>query len=262
MNTAKADLRARVGTERAAAMPALFWAILAAGLVLRLIFITNHGFKADVDSFEAWALALNAHPFSQFYGMTSFADYPPGYFYVLWLVGRVFELFGSTNYAILGDLAKLPAIAMDLVDGAVIFALVRRFAGQRWALVATAVFVLNPAVIFISAAWGQVDSVSGGLALLGVYLLLRSDDREPAAFAWYILLAWLALSYSLLIKPQAAVLIPLFLAFAFVVPARRRERFTATAAGVVAALLLALIVTLPFHPTFNPADAFTWLYAK
>ncbi|HEY8314761.1 MAG TPA: glycosyltransferase family 39 protein [Candidatus Baltobacteraceae bacterium] len=262
MSTSKIDTRTEIASEQAASTPVFFWLILAAGLVLRLIFITNQGFKGDVLSFEAWALALNSHPFSQFYNTTSFADYPPGYFYVLWFVGHVFALLGSHDYALLGSLAKLPAIAMDLVDGAIVFAIVRRFADARWALIATGIFVLNPAMIFISAVWGQVDSVSGGLALLGVYLLLRSDDRDASAFSWDVLLAWLALGYSLLIKPQAAVLIPLFVAFAFVAPQRRRQRLIATAAGIVGASILAFAIVVPFHPTLNPVDAFTWLYQK
>ncbi|MGZ3496189.1 MAG: phospholipid carrier-dependent glycosyltransferase [Vulcanimicrobiaceae bacterium] len=259
---AKADLRAGVAREHAAATPVLLWLILIAGLLVRLAFIGNQGFKVDISTYEAWALSLNAHPFSQFYSSTSFADYPPGYFYVLWFVGHIFTLLGSHDYALLGMLAKVPAILMDLVDGAILFALVRRFADERWGLVAAGIFVLNPAMIFISAAWGQVDSISGGLALLGVYLLLRSEDRNPSAFSWEIVVAWLALAYSLLVKPQAAILIPLFIAFAFVDPQRRNQRLIATGAGIAGSLLLALLLTLPFHPTGSPANAFAWLYEK
>ncbi|HEY8298658.1 MAG TPA: hypothetical protein VIG32_11625, partial [Candidatus Baltobacteraceae bacterium] len=124
----KAELRAQPLRDDAASVPWTFWGILAVGLLVRLLFIGNQGFKNDIVTYEAWALSLNAHPFSQFYNATSFADYPPGYFYVLWFIGHVFSLLGpwSHDYELLGRLSKLPAIAMDLVDGAVLYALVRR----------------------------------------------------------------------------------------------------------------------------------------
>lgn len=238
--------------------------LLLGGLLLRLFFLPNEGFKVDINSFEAWALTLAAHPFWQFYGSTSFADYPPGYFYILALVGHLYAPVAAHggDYTVLKVLVKLPAITMDLFDGYVLFVLVRRYAGEGWGLAAAAAFLFNPATIFISAAWGQVDSVAGGLALLGLYLLVRGEDREARSFNWEIVCAWLALAYSLLIKPQAAILVPLFIAFAFVDRQRRAQRSIATAAGILGALLLALALTLPFHPTANPAAAFAWLYDK
>ncbi len=81
-----------------------------------------------------------------------------------------------------------------------------------------------------------------------------------AQTAW-IVGGWLAFAYSLLIKPQAAVLLPLFVAFAFVDPSRRRARVVASAFGVGAAILLALLLTEPFHPS-NPIAAFVWLLER
>lgn len=262
MNTSKAELRRGARTEeRSVAAGLWFWLLLGAGLLIRLLFMGNEGFKNDVQSFEAWAITLSQHPFSQFYASTSFADYPPGYFYVLWLVGHVYAVLAPHgNYDLLKYLVKLPAVIMDLVDTALIYAIVRRFAGDRWALGTAALFILNPAMIFISAAWGQVDSISSGLALLGIYLLLSSDDVPSPTVR--VTLAWVALSYSLLIKPQAAVLIPLFLVFAFVRPERMRARLLGTGLGIAAALLFGLLLTLPFHPTHNPIAAYSWLYGK
>src|SRR5579885_418591 len=236
------------------------WLIAAAGFVVRLLFMGNEGFRNDVSSFEAWAITLAQHPFWEFYNSTSFADYPPGYFYILALVGHVFAIVSPhNNYDILKYLVKLPAVLVDLADGVLLFAIVRRFASERVALAVAACFIFNPAVIFISAAWGQVDSIAGGLSLFAVYQLLRSESRGGAPIVY----AWLALAYSLLIKPQAAVLIPLFVVFAFVAPqAQRRGRLIATGAGIAAAIVFTFALTVPFHPTANPANAFAWLYHK
>lgn len=232
-------------------------ALVLAGFFLRIIFVGNEGFKTDVSTYAAWAIALSQHGFAGFYSTVGFADYPPGYFYVLAIVGHLWKLlFPAHDPAALRALVKLPAILADLGVGALLYAIVRRFASAGVALGAAALYLLNPAVIYISAAWGQVDSISGGLALLAIYALLRSD----AGIGW-IVFAWLSFGYSLLIKPQAAVLLPLLIAFAFVSPQRRRERLIGTALGIVAALALAVLLTEPFHPS-NPVAALGWLIER
>ncbi len=241
-------------------------ALLLLGLVVRLFFIGNEGFKTDVNTYVAWALGLSQHGFASFYSRIGFADYPPGYFYILAAVGHLWRLFFAAHdpgYAVLRNLVKLPAILADLGVGALVYAIVRRFASNGIALGAAALYLLNPATIYISALWGQVDSISGGLALLAIYLLLRSEDApDQRAQTLWIVSAWLAFSYSLLIKPQtAAVLVFLLVAFAFVDPQRRRERVTATSIGILAGLLLALLLAEPFHPA-NPIEAFAWLYQR
>ncbi len=243
-------------------------ALLLVGLVVRLLFINNEGFKTDVSTYTAWALGLSQHGFSTFYSTIGFADYPPGYFYILAAVGHFWHLFFAAHdrgFGLLRDFVKLPAIFADLGVGALLYAVVRRFAGAGFSLAAAALYVLNPATIYVSALWGQVDSISGGLALLAIYALLRSEDEAGsgggrAQTAW-IVGGWLAFAYSLLIKPQAAVLLPLLVAFAFVDPRRRRARVVASAIGVGAAILLALLLTEPFHPS-NPIAAFMWLFER
>ncbi|MHB8178271.1 MAG: glycosyltransferase family 39 protein, partial [Vulcanimicrobiaceae bacterium] len=239
--------------------------LIVAGLLLRLSVIGNPGFKNDVQAFESWAMTLATHPFSTFYAKAGFADYPPGYFYVLAVIGTLWEhLFRSSpaNFAILGDLVKLPAILADLLVGWLLYALVRRFADERWALGVAAFYLLNPATIVISAIWGQVDSIAGGLALLGVYLLLRSDDEEAERPSWFIVGAWLAFAYSLFIKPQATVLLPLFIAFAFVDPRRRAARLGATVVGALLSLFVVIVLSAPFADTHNPIAVLGWLYGQ
>ncbi|MGB8908407.1 MAG: phospholipid carrier-dependent glycosyltransferase [Candidatus Cybelea sp.] len=258
------------GTVRAPArQDSLAWALpalLLLGLIVRLLFIGNEGFKTDVNTYVAWALGLSQHGFASFYSRIGFADYPPGYFYILAAVGHLWRLLFAAHdpgYAVLRNLVKLPAILADLGVGALVYAIVRRFASHGVALGAAAFYLLNPATIYISALWGQVDSISGGLALLAIYALLRSEDSSlnSRAQAYWIVGGWLAFSYSLLIKPQAAVLLPLIVAFSLVDPQRRRARLVAGTIGAAAGLVLALILTLPFHPG-NPLAALGWLFER
>ncbi|MBV9737222.1 MAG: phospholipid carrier-dependent glycosyltransferase, partial [Candidatus Eremiobacteraeota bacterium] len=239
--------------------------LLAVGFVVRLFFVGNTGFQNDVQSFEAWALTLGSHPMSAFYAKAGFADYPPGYFYILWVIGHLYGPLqhADPSYVWLRFLIKLPAIVMDLINTILIYGIVRRFADQRYALGAAALYILNPAVIFISAAWGQVDSVAGGFALAALYALLRSDDApSDVRRTELIVLAWLALAYSILIKPQAAILVPLFIAFAFVSAEQRAARLRGLIAGVIGGIMLAWLLALPFHPAANPLAVLGWLYER
>ena len=121
--------------------------------------------------------------------------------------------------------------------------------------------LVNPAIDLYLRVVGTSRFDFGRPGALGNLRALAQRGRGAAiarAPAW-IVLAWLSFAYSLLIKPQAAVLLPLLVAFAFVDPQRRRERIVATAIGVAAALAFALLITEPFHPS-NPVAAFGWLW--
>jgi dolichyl-phosphate-mannose--protein O-mannosyl transferase len=246
-------------------------AMLAAGFLIRLLFLPSLGFHNDVSAFEAWTLTLKDNPPWQFYAKTSFADYPPGYFIVLWAIGAVYGALGhlhlinidDSSYFALRIMVKLPALVMDLVDAALIYAIVRRYAREAVALGAAALFIFNPATIYTSAYWGQVDSVSWGFVLLTLWLALRSSDdpaKQTARLTW----AWLAMTFSILIKPQGALVAIVLLAFAFapVDADARARRVRATAVGLVASAILTLAVAALFHPTANLAELIGWLFDR
>jgi len=239
--------------------------ILAVALVVRLLFIGSDGFRNDVSTFEAWSLTLAEHPMREFFAKAGFADYPPGYFFIMYIVGHLYRtlVHADPGYAILKIFVKLPAILMDLVDAALVFAIVRRFASLPWAFAGAAFLAFNPATIFISAYWGQVDSVAGGFTLATVLLVVASEGRSRRTAVTMLALAWLSLGYSILIKPPAAVLVPLMLCYAFAGnPTQRATRAIGTVVGIGAALVLAYVAALAFHPGLNPIAQFVWLYGR
>ena len=132
-------------------------------------------------------------------------DYPPGYLYVLWGIGK---LSSSPSYLLL----KLPAIVADLAIAWVAGVFALRLAPvrirERWpvrALVAAAV-LFNPAVIALSAVWGQVDVVPALFVLLSLMLFFtgpRSLRRELAAS--------LLFGVAIAIKPQSGLALPVIL---------------------------------------------------
>jgi len=238
-------------------------ALLLVALIVRLLFIGAEGFKNDVSTFESWALTITERPLSEFFAKAGFADYPPGYFYVLWVIGHLYKLFvhADPGWNILKVFVKMPGILMDLVDAALIFAIVRRFASTSWAFGAVALFAFNPATIFISAYWGQVDSVAAGLVLGAILCVFDAASKDAKAATYPIVGAWVLTAASILIKPPAIVLIPLLLAFSVATDEKAR-RLAATVIGVAAAAVFTFIATVPFHPTLNPIDEFAWLYGR
>ncbi len=103
-------------------MPKHTWLfiIIVLGIIVRLSIIQIPGFSFDVNDFFAWSLKLSQTGFGHFYTGDYFSDYPPGYLYILWLLGNAKELFSLSigNFYIL---LKLPAIICDLTLGIFIY---------------------------------------------------------------------------------------------------------------------------------------------
>ncbi len=241
-------------------------AVLGIGLLLRLVFVLATGFHNDVAAFESWALTLRDDAPWLFYAKAGFADYPPGYLVVLWLVAKLYAVIpGSAadplhEYVLLRVLVKAPAIAMDLVNAYVVYRIARRYASEKISLVAAALLALNPAAIYVSAYWGQVDSVSWGLMLVALWQMLRAGD-DPAKTTRRLTLAWIAAALSILMKPQGVTVALLFLAYPFATgdAAVRARRLIGTACGLAAAFVMTAGVGLLFHPA---ADVFGWLFGR
>lgn len=155
------------------------------------------GHSIDIGTFSAWA-GHAAEGLLGFYSPGYFADYPPGYIYVLWGIGklRAWLELGWESKAFL-TLLKLPAILADLATAWVFYRAAIGRLGGWWPLAIAAAYALNPAVIADSAVWGQVDGVFTLFVLLGVLWLERRPGASGAAFA-----------VALLVKPQALIFGP------------------------------------------------------
>ncbi len=194
------------------ALPALA-ILLLVGLIIRLtlayVIFPGSGFESDISSFTAWALHLADTGPGSFYATVGFADYPPGYLYVLWLIGGLGHLLapfaGGDAVAATTALVKLPAIFADIAVGLVLYLVVRswrspRRDAERVALLAAAFYLFNPVTWYDSAIWGQTDAFGALVVLLTVAALVRGNSEGASALA--VLAA--------LIKPQfGIVLLPL-----------------------------------------------------
>ncbi len=163
----------------------------------------SRGFDNDTACFAAWADRIfQVHP-SGFYSPDQFTDYPPGYMYVLWLIGGIRHLAGIEYYSIPHlVLLRLPSIFCDMCCGLLLYreASRRRCASAGFFL--SAAYLFNPAVILNSSVWGQVDSILALLAALMCLYLVRG--RMYAAY--------IVFGLGVLVKPHMLLFAPVLLA--------------------------------------------------
>lgn len=221
---------------------ALFVRLTAAGL--------SHGFDNDTACFAAWADRIFLLGPGRFYSPDFFADYPPGYLYLLYPAGALRSLLGigyySTAHLIL---LRLPAILCDLGCGLLLYREAgRRLPGGTEPLFLCAAYLFNPAVLLNSSVWGQADSVYTLLLLVLCLSLTRGR--------W--LSAYLSFALGLLVKPQMLIFSPvLFAAFLDLI---RSDTFSGKAllknlGQGLTAILCAVCAALPFGLA-NVADQY------
>lgn len=224
--------------------------LLGATVAIRLVLAaTTKGYAVDVGTFSAWA-AHAAEGLTSFYSPGYFADYPPGYLYVLWGIGKVRLLLnlGFDTPAFL-VLLKLPAILADAATVWVLHRLARRYSPDPEALALAALYAFNPAVILDSAVWGQVDGVLTLFLLLGAFLLEERPAWSGASFA-----------AALLVKPQALIFAPVPLLWFWTRFSREQRRPAAAdlLAFAGAGVFLFAVAVWPFSAEQGPG----WILSK
>ena len=182
--------------------------IMAAALLVRLwaVFGLNQfSHPTDFGTFNSWANMLANNGFAAFYtpGPVPFTDYPPGYMYILGLIGNILQWldisFGSFAHV---TLLKLPAMLFDIATVAFIYKVAVNFNKHRnFAAVAALIYAFNPAVILNSAVWGQVDSIHTFLLAVSIYFI---GQRK-------MLPSVLLFSVSIIVKPQSFIFAPIYL---------------------------------------------------
>lgn len=204
--------------------------VLAVLLGIKMVAAPHFGYQTDLGTYKAWALRLADRGPADFYAPNYFCDYPPGYLYILWLLGSIFQgMKLDTSGALSTLIIKMPGLVADLLSSVLLFMLLRPRAGQRATWLVVLAYSLNPAVIFNSAIWGQTDSLFTLELFLGALLLFDGQ----IAFGWAVLMI------AAITKPQALVFLPLFASWKG--NWDRPERpIIAAATGLAVATILAL----------------------
>lgn len=214
---------------------------LLAGFAVRLWAMQWPPFPIDMNDWIAWGERVLAVGPSRFYSDAIFADYAPGYFYVMWLTAAIKNavLPGAGNGAYY-FLYRLPPMISDLLTGALIFNIVAQVRATALKAdrddvavptLAAALYVFNPAIIFNSATWGQIDATFTLGMVLALVLLLRG--RPELAVASYVI--------AFMIKPQAISLAPV-IGIVLLLRYTPRRWLSSAAVGIA----LAYVIAAPF----------------
>ena len=140
--------------------------ILFSALIFRLFIANFSTLQLDQGTFIAWANSLVSGGFSNFYN--DWSDYFPGYLYILWGLGKLNLIFPTFQTI----LFKLPAIFADIATGYIIYRIVGEIKGNKFGMIASSLYVFNPAIFANSSLWGQVDSLTALFSLFSVFVFL------------------------------------------------------------------------------------------
>ncbi len=217
-------------------------------LILSLVFV---GHTTDINCFMAWGNAVYSNGPSQFYTSGMFADYPPLYMLVCGGLSGLANFlhfgYGSAGYVFL---FKLPATVADIICGLLIYRLsVKQNISRPFSFVLASLFLFNPATMFVSGAWGQIDSILS-LGILSVLLVLPKNR----------IVAGVLYGLTVLLKPQALMFGPLIalLYFLDVYDDCLPKRILLAFLSALSAVVVIFIVSLPFKGSQN----YLWIVDK
>jgi hypothetical protein len=211
---------------------------LVLAIVLRVVLLPAEGLRQDMDTFAGWVHALATDvPLGQAYRLD--LSFPPIMVYLFWALARLVPAFATSPDA--GDLAvrialKVPASLADLGLAFGIAYLLRERPGR--AVVGALLVAGLPITWYVSAWWGQFESIYVLLGLVAAILVLA--DRP-----W---LAAIALGLALMTKPQA---LPFLVPFGAYVIGRYGWRRAAVIGAVTA--MVAAVTWLPFLADGGPS---------
>ena len=219
-------------------------ALLFIAFMVRFAFFSNQGYAAiDTRDFMAWFQTATDYGPRTFY-IRTWCDYPPFNIYFFWVFGLVaksLSLFGTSLFTYV---MKLPPNLFDMATAFLIFAFVRKRLDFKMALLATALYAFNPAVILNAAVWGQFDAIYTFFLVLSLMLALASKPELSAV----------TFTLGILTKPQSVALLPLIAFLIFKKHGLRRFLIS-----LIAAIATVFVVIIPFEWS-NPVTFLANIY--
>ncbi len=195
---------------------------------MRAVFVPARGYPGDVALFVDWGERIARLGPPSFYQPGYFADYPPAFLYVLWVLAAILD-GEALRLAI-----KAISIPADAAIALICATLVWRHGSPGRAVLAAALWSFAPGALIAGPYWGQVDAVGTLVALLA--LLATASKRWIGGGALAGVAAVLKFQYGLaLVVVVAAAAVEAF-----------RTRSPRPLLAVPVAGAAALAVSLPF----------------
>ena len=226
--------------------PVFLLTIVLAVILRAIVGLTYEGYSTDMACFKGWAAAVYEYGPSGFYTSGIFADYPPGYMYVLYVLGLIQEVFAiDVNGTLFTLIVKMPAIIAEVITAVLIYRIAVKEIGRMFALLCGALVLFNPAMFFDSSVWGQIDAVFILFIILALYYLKKENYILGAVF--YIA--------SVLIKPQGLMLAPvvgLCYVYALFKKGGLKQALVGIFGGLIAAAAVVFVIVYPFTGDQEP----------
>jgi Gpi18-like mannosyltransferase len=203
--------------------------VLLIGIAIRVALLPTSGLRGDIDQFVLWVHGIAVNGLSNAYDQN--LSFPPVIVYIWGMLAAVQPAFQTVTDGAdpaIRALMKVPATVADF--GLALVAAYALRAQPRWALIAAAAILLHPAVIYVSAWWGQYESIYMLAALAAAILAIQGRNAWAAA----------AIAVAVMTKPQA---LPLLVPFAAWFWATGGWRELARTAAIGAAVIVVLWLT-------------------
>lgn len=247
-------LRVSHGTadEGVRAWPTLVLVVALAVVLRAIAAIVFTGYSSDIACFKGWAIAAYENGPANFYTSGMFADYPPGYMAVLWVLGWIRELFQiNANGALFTLIIKAPSILAEVGLSVLAYRIARRRLDRTFGLLCASFVLFNPAMFFDSSVWGQIDAVLTLFIVLTLWFLVR-EQYIPAA-AMYAL--------AVIFKPQAIMFAPV-VGLAYVYALFKKGGRVRALVGILGGIVAAAAVMAAFILPFTGSQPLTWVIGK
>ena len=218
--------------------------LLSLSFLIRFLLFPTQGYVNDLNTFASWFNTAAEHGPRVFYSVVSWCDYPPLNVYFFWGFGSLAKALSLSSTPAIYSIIKLLPNLFDIATAFLIFIFVRKRLDFKPALVATALYAFNPAVVFNAAVWGQFDAIYTFLLVLSLMLALASKPEFSAV----------AFTLGILTKPQGIALLPLI---AFLIFKKNGWRRLLT--SILAGAATLFVVIIPFEWS-NPVTFLSNIY--
>jgi len=239
VNSASSNNGDENGDEARIATRALI-VVLLLGLLIRLpLAWVNLRVSADMDIYFQWGQSMRTASPGTIYQVSNTVS-PPLLISLLG-IAAMFQPSGESPGPLFTFVVKSMSMLADVLTAGLIALYVRRYS-VRLAVIACALYVLNPAVWYVSSIWGQTDSLYTLFVVASVLLLERG---------WFIQ-AWLCYSLAFATKLQSFAFAPLLIAgtlaggVAGTMAQGGRKSYQTLFAGILAAASSFLLIALPW----------------
>jgi dolichyl-phosphate-mannose-protein mannosyltransferase len=207
--------------------------LLSVAFIIRVLLFPTQGYQIDTNDFVSWFTTATEHGIRAFYSVVGYFDYPPLNVYIFWAFGSLANTFSIS----MASMIKLVPNLFDLATASLIYLFVRKQSTPKVALISTALYAFNPATIYNTAVWGQLDAVYTFFLVFSLILALKSKPLPSAVI----------FALGLLTKPQGIALLPLVALLIY-----KKNGLKQLGYSIVAFTATIFLFVLPFEGIGNP----------